>query len=136
MVLTEPPPQPEARYLRIGLAEDNTQVLRAFVLALESAGHEVISATSAKELLERLGQDTPDIVISDYRLGAAETGFNVIELLRTAFGADLPAIILTGDTDPALIRSMANRGIAVYFKPVQIDTLQTFIRHATERRSA
>ncbi len=136
MVPAEPPPQPEPRHLRIGLAEDNTQVLQAFVLALESAGHEVISATSAKELLERLGQDTPDIVIADYRLGAAETGFNVIELLRTVFGADLPAIILTGDTDPALIRSMANRGIAVYFKPVQIDTLQTFIRHATERRSA
>lgn len=131
-----PAPQPEARHLRIGLAEDNAQVLGAIVLALEGAGHEVISATSAKELLERLGQDTPDIVISDYRLGAAETGFHVIELLRTVFGADLPAIILTGDTDPALIRSMANRGIAVYFKPVQIDTLQTFIRHATERRSA
>lgn len=129
-------PQAEARHLRIALVEDDKQVLRAFVLALEAAGHEVISATSAKGLLEPLGQRSPDIVISDYRLGAGETGFNVIEALRGAFGAELPAIIITGDTDPALIRSMADRGIAVYFKPVQIELLQTFIRQATERRSS
>ena len=54
---------------------------------------------------------------------------------RKAFGADLPAIIVTADTDPTIIRSMVDRGIAVHFKPLQIATLQAFILQATQRKS-
>ncbi|MDO8250205.1 MAG: ATP-binding protein [Rhodoferax sp.] len=126
----------EARPLRIGLVEDHTEVRRALVLALQNIGHEVIAAANGKSLLKHLGERAPDIVISDFRLGAGETGFQVIEAARGAFGANLPAIIVTGDTDPTLIRSMTDRGVLLHFKPLQMDTLQAFIRQATERRSS
>ncbi|MFZ4535982.1 hypothetical protein [Propionivibrio sp.] len=74
-------------------------------------------------------------MISDYRLANSETGFAVIEAARDAFGSDLPALLITGDTDPALIRSMADQGIAVHYKPLQIEALQAFIIQATERRA-
>lgn len=124
------------RALRIALVDDNEEVLRALVLALESSGHEVVSATSGKQLLDRLGDRAPDIVISDYRLVAMETGFDVIQAARNLFGHDLPALLITGDTDPVLIRSMADRGIAVHYKPLYFDALATFIEEATERRGA
>ena len=55
--------------------------------------------------------------------------------MRKKFGKDdLPAIMVTGDTDPALIRSMADQGIAVHYKPLQLDTLQAFVKEAVERR--
>ena len=60
---------------------------------------------------------------------------NVIEAVRKLFGADLPAIIITGDTDPAIIRSMTDRGIALHFKPLHLETLMAFITQATERRT-
>lgn len=122
--------------LRIGLVEDNPSVLRALVLALESTGNVVLAATSARELFRRLDGVRPDIVISDYRLNGTETGFDVIKEARMLFGQDLPAVLITGDTDPALIRSMVNRGIAVHYKPVKIEVLRAFIRQASERRSS
>lgn len=131
-----PSPQTEARPLRIGLVEDHAEVQQALVMALENTGHEVLAAASSQALLLRLGEWAPDIVISDHRLGGTETGIQVIDAARHAFGAHLPAIILTGDTDPALIRSMAARGIAVHSKPLQMDRLQMAITQATEPRFA
>jgi CheY-like chemotaxis protein len=72
----------------------------------------------------------PDIVVSDYRL-MGETGFEVIAALRSTFGQDLPALLITGDTDPALVRHMADRGIVVLHKPVDLETLQAYMEDAT-----
>jgi PAS domain S-box-containing protein len=120
--------------LKIGLVEDNAGVRQALTLALETLGHLVLPARTGKELLLGLEQQAPDIIISDYRLPRGETGFQVIEAARAAFGPDLPAILITGDTDPALIRSMADRGIAVHYKPLQIDELQVSIFEAVANR--
>lgn len=122
------------RALRIALVEDNPLVLQALTLALKREGHEVVAATGGRLLLEQMGERRPDIVISDYRLPQKETGFEVIKDVRELFGDALPALIITGDTDPALVRSMADRGIAVLYKPLQMDALQIFIRDAAERR--
>jgi PAS domain S-box-containing protein len=122
------------RPLRIALVEDNLGVLQALELTLSSVGHEVIAASNIGTLLEKLGQACPDLIISDYRLGAGETGFNAIEKVRERFGDDLPAFIITGDTDPTLVRSMAAHDIAIQYKPLKLDVLQTFIEQITERR--
>lgn len=124
------------RPLRIALVDDNAEVLRSLVVALENAGHEVVAASTGRQLIESLGDNAPDILISDYRLAAFETGFDVITATRKTFGDSLPALLITGDTDPALIRSMADRGIAVHYKPLHIEALQAFLTDATERRSA
>ncbi|MBT9505099.1 PAS domain S-box protein [Rhodoferax sp.] len=129
-----PPPQALPRALVIGVVDDDTQVLPALVLALQAMGHEVVSATNTKDFMACLAGRKLDIVLSDYRLASAGTGFGVIEVARSLFGADLPAIIITGDTDPALIRSMADRGIAVHFKPLKMDVLQALIADATRTR--
>ena len=38
--------------------------------------------------------------------------------------------------DPAIVRSMADRGIAVHYKPLQVEDLRAFIGRSAERRSA
>jgi len=119
--------------LRIALVEDHPEVLRALTMVLEMAGHEVFAATKGSQLLGCLGERRPDIVISDYRLSGNETGFDVIAAVRRVFGDDVPALMVTGDTDPALIRSMADRGIAVRYKPLQLDTLFAFINETLKR---
>jgi CheY-like chemotaxis protein len=123
------------RLLRIGLVEDNAELRQAMVLALESLGHTVVAAENGKKLLQHLANTGPDVLVSDFQLVGGETGFQVIDAARKAFGADLPAIIVTADTDPTIIRSMVDRGIAVHFKPLQIATLQAFILQATERKA-
>jgi CheY-like chemotaxis protein len=131
MALADIPPPVAAQPvhgLRIALVEDNLDVLQALVLSLEYVGHEVVGSASGGELLQRLGTQVPDVLISDYRLAAGETGFDVIASVREVFGVDLPAFLITGDTDAVLIRSMAERGIQVLFKPLQIDSLLASIQ--------
>lgn len=71
-----------------------------------------------------LGDVPPDVVISDYRLAENEDGYDVINRLRQRFGRDLPALIITGDTDPAIIRRMADDLISVMHKPLEMETLR------------
>ena len=111
------------RPLRIALVDDNADVAAALDVALTSIGHQVVWALSFSELLPLLDNVAPDIVISDYRLAGEETGFDVIDLLRAAFDEGLPAIIITGDTDPAVIRRMAEKGISVQHKPLDLKVL-------------
>jgi CheY-like chemotaxis protein len=120
--------------LKVALVEDNASVRQSLTMALESLGHAVLPAKSGTELLMALEQLAPDVIISDYRLPKGETGFQVIEAARAVFGQELPAILITGDTDPALIRSMADRGIAVHYKPLRIDELQVSIFEAVANR--
>lgn len=60
-----------------------------------------------------------------------ETGFDVIASVRATVGADLPAILVTGDTDPRLLRSMADRGIVALHKPLDLEVLQTALSNLT-----
>jgi len=127
----------ELRPLHIALVDDNSMILHAMVCALEGmGGHQITAATSGAALFAQLGTQSPDIVVSDFRLGQGQTGFQVIEQARALFGNDLPALLITGDTDPMLIRSMADRGIIVQHKPLDIETLQACIAQATSRHKS
>jgi len=127
----------ELRPLRIALVDDNALILHAMVCALEGmGGHQITAATSGAALFAQLGTQPPDIVVSDFRLGQGQTGFQIIEQARALFGNDLPALLITGDTDPMLIRSMADRGIIVQHKPLDIETMQACIAQATSRHKS
>jgi DNA-binding response OmpR family regulator len=107
--------------------EDNTYVAAALECALSNVGHEVVAAASLREILSRLKDVAPDFVISDYRLAGDKNGFDVIAELRRRFGSNLPAIIITGDTDPAVIRRMAEKGIGVQHKPLDFEALRAHL---------
>ncbi|HEX6735213.1 MAG TPA: ATP-binding protein, partial [Azonexus sp.] len=135
-MVTETLPAPGgARSVRLALVEDNAELRNALVCALNTAGHEVVAAPDGATLFAQLDGQRPDAVISDYRLAARESGFDVIQAARAQFGESLPALLITGDTDPALVRSMADRGIPVCYKPLQVSALLAFISEATERRA-
>jgi two-component system, sensor histidine kinase len=119
------------RPLRIALVEDNAEVRQALAHALMNASHQVVAAVTGEELRTKLGGVPPDIVISDYRLTQGETGFEVIAAIRAATRADLPAILITGDTEAKLMRSMADRGIAVLYKPLDLEMLQATLEGLT-----
>lgn len=128
-----PPSETPLHSILIGVVDDNLEILQALALALEAAGHEVVAATNGNLLLEQLGARAPDLIISDYRLANGETGFEVVLAVRDIFGDSLPAILITGDTDPDLIRIMRKQGIAIHYKPLRLDMLLTLIREAMQQ---
>ena len=119
------------RALRIGLVDDHDSARLALALALEAVGHKVIAAGSGSALLRQLGGQAPDLVIADNRLGAGETGLQVIAMARSIFGADLPAIVISGDTDPALESRLRGQGVALLRKPVRWVEMEGFLRTVT-----
>lgn len=115
----------------IGLVDDNLLLLAALESALAAAGHEVVAAADGPSLLAALGDAAPDILISDYRLGNGQTGLDVIGAARECFGAGLPALLVTGDTDPKIIQALAGTGIPVLHKPLEMAVLQRTIADLT-----
>jgi hypothetical protein len=108
--------------LRIALVEDHNALREALAFSLQDAGHEVTAAASGADLRARLGEAAPDVLLTDYRLPRGETGLDVINEMRTRHH-ELPVILLTGDTDPRLVREMAECGVALLHKPVNLQTL-------------
>ena len=69
--------------------------------------------------------ERPALIVSDYRLREHETGIHVIERLREEYNdPDLPALLVSGDTDPARLAEAAARGIPLLHKPVQVLALR------------
>jgi CheY-like chemotaxis protein len=89
----------------------------------------VIAATSGREALRQLAGASrpPDVLICDYRLRDDENGVSVVAALRDEFNSDIPALLITGDTDPAQIRAIAASGLAALHKPLREDELNAAI---------
>ena len=124
------------RALRIALVEDNAMVRAALVGGLEKLGHQVLATADQAALLAQLASQSPDILVSDFRLAQGETGIDVIAAVRARFGTGLPAVLITGDTDPALLRRMASLGIVVLHKPVALQDLQRCFEGLVEASTA
>ncbi|WP_291379581.1 MULTISPECIES: hybrid sensor histidine kinase/response regulator [Achromobacter] len=109
------------------LVDDDPQNLAGLSMLFESWGCRVIAATSGNALLERVLPlaESPALIISDYRLRDHETGIHVIERLREEYNdPDLPALMVSGDTDPARLSEAAARGVPLLHKPVQVQALR------------
>ncbi|MYM42010.1 ATP-binding response regulator [Duganella qianjiadongensis] len=111
----------------IVVIDDESMILSASRLLLEQFGCHVITASSGAEALQMLASSpcAPDAIICDYRLRDNETGIQVVTKLRNEFNLDVPAILITGDTSPQQIKTIASTGISVMHKPLQSQILQT-----------
>jgi signal transduction histidine kinase/DNA-binding NarL/FixJ family response regulator len=109
--------------------DDDTLVLDGMRGVLKSWGCRVVTATSADTALAALseGERRPDIIISDYHLSGGKTGFDVIESIRRAFGARIPAFLISGDTAPERLREARASGYYLLHKPVLPITLRSVV---------
>ncbi len=60
---------------------------------LRAAGHQVTSATSAREAIEKLQQSTYDAIVTDWRLGDAD-GRAVVQAAKTHSAT--PVVVVSG----------------------------------------
>jgi len=131
LVVSSAQPEPDFRPLRVALVEDNQMVRDALVKGLQRLGHQVLGTATKAALLAELEPFAPDIVVSDYRLTEGDTGVEVITAVRAQLGTEVPAILITGDTDPNLLRSIEDHRITVLHKPIDLETLQAYLEDLT-----
>ena len=128
------PAPPECRpSLRVALVEDDSQVRAATQRGLQHLGHQVVAAANTDELLAGLGEVPPDMIVADYRLAGHSTGVDSIAAIRRRYARAIAAVVITGDTDPEIVRSIADTGLPVLNKPLLLDELKSFL-HAHSSR--
>jgi signal transduction histidine kinase/DNA-binding NarL/FixJ family response regulator len=116
--------------------DDDALVLDGMRGVLTGWGCDVVTATCEEAALAALSkaERPPDIIISDYRLNDGKTGFDVIEHIRRAFGAPIPAFLISGDTAPERLREARASGYYLLHKPVLPITLRAVVSQLLKDR--
>jgi len=122
--MTAPDP---ARGRLIAVIDDDELVLDGMRGLLQSWGCRVVTGASDTAALAHLARENalPDLVISDCRLANGRTGLEAIDRLREVLGATVPALLMSGDTGPELVREASARGHPLVHKPVLPMELRT-----------
>ncbi|MCU0804476.1 MAG: hybrid sensor histidine kinase/response regulator [Burkholderiales bacterium] len=104
----------------IALIDDDVVVRDAMVTLLAEQGLDVTAAASLEEARRALAERrrAPDLVIADMRLAAGATGVDAVRTLRARYGADLPALLVTGETTRDRVAEAVASGIPILQKPV------------------
>ena len=127
-----------ARGKRVMVIDDDVLVLDGMRGILQSWGCRVQTASSGAAALVSVadGDAQPDLIISDLRLADDQTGIEVIERLREALGAPIPAFVISGDTAPERLREASARGYHLLQKPVSPMTLRTTLNRLLKNSEA
>jgi two-component system, sensor histidine kinase len=125
--------------IRILVIDDDDAVRNAMRHLLADWGCPCDAAETIEEALALARQNTPALVVSDYRLRGQQNGSAAIAALRAQLGDDLPALLITGDTAPDRLREALASGIPLLHKPVPPDELYrqlaTLLAKSTARPS-
>jgi CheY-like chemotaxis protein len=115
----------------VAFIDDDEAILSAMVAVFDHWGVDLAAGVDAEVVrgeLESLGR-APDIILCDYRLRDGRTGIEAIRMLREAFGQDIAAALLTGDTAPDTIQAIDASGLQVLHKPLKPAKLRAFLSH-------
>ncbi|MGN6223876.1 response regulator [Pseudoxanthomonas sp.] len=132
--------------LKIVLADDHPIIVSAVRQLLERAGHEIVAvASSSNALIEALSQHACDLVITDFSMPNEDEadGLSLLGLIQRRW-PDMPVIVLTMVTNPAILQSILDAGVrglinktdAMTELAVAVQTImrgQLYISRATDR---
>ena len=108
----------QLRGVHVLVIDDDETVLSGMAQLLQRWGCKVDAADSIEQALVLAQQQPPDVVISDYRLRDQRTGAQAITALQSLASRHLPALIITGDTDPERLREAMSSGVPLLHKPL------------------
>jgi PAS domain S-box-containing protein len=111
------------------LVEDDRAVRDATRMLLKVGGYRVFAASGLAEA-RSLAREHPDLdlLVTDYHLGAGETGTQVIAALREDLGQHLKAVMITGDTSFALKELPRDERLQLARKPIHADELLRLLK--------
>lgn len=100
--------------------DNDPMVLEGMGGLLRNWGCNVVAGQSEKAALASLATfpNQPDLIISDYHLANERTGIDAIAQLRRALSTDIPAFLMTADTDAGVERQAKERGYILLHKPI------------------
>jgi signal transduction histidine kinase len=119
------------------LVDDEPDVRDSMIALLGKWRCEVVAAESCAGMLEKLVsiRRMPDLIVADYRLQGEENGIDVVARLREEFNAQVPALLITGDTGMEQLREAEESGLHVLHKPLNPSRLRALIANLRRERT-
>lgn len=105
------------------LVEDDTEVLDALASLLRSWGAQVLTANHQTGALAIATGQPLALIVSDYQLQGDTTGLALILALRERAVTEIPAIMLTGNTNPKVLQALSQHTIPLLNKPLSAEKL-------------
>lgn len=121
----------QVRRARILVVEDQDDVRRLLVTALEIEGHHVEEAANAHEGLSRLRTSRFDLVLTDYAMPGGTGTWMLGEATRAGLLADTVPLVVTAHCDS---RELSNYDVIP--KPLDLDNFLDQVRRVLAPRTA
>lgn len=112
------------------LVDDDPVVVSALSMLQQQWGCEVITPRSldtAVMVVDQAGGGV-QLIVTDFYLGGDLAGLGVIDAVRARLGRPVPALPVSGDTAPELLREAGSVGYPLLHKPVAPNTLPATLR--------
>ena len=120
--------------MRILIADDDAQILRALRITLTARGYDVITASDGRTALNAAIEHHPDLLVLDLGMPGL-TGIEVIEAIRG--WSELPILVVSGRVESFDKVDALDAGADDYVtKPFAADELLARIRALTRRTPA
>lgn len=120
--------------MKILIADDDPQILRALRITLTARGYEVVTAADGRAALNAAVDEHPDLIVLDLGMPGL-TGLEVIEGVRG--WSQLPILVVSGRSESWDKVDALDAGADDYVtKPFQADELLARIRALTRRTPA
>ena len=113
------------------LIDDERAIREATRELLRPMQVNVIVAATIAEAVEFAEKSTEqiDMILSDWRLRGQENGLEAVRAVRAVSGEGIPAVLITGETSPELLKQAHEAGLVVLHKPLQPRQLIRLIKH-------
>ncbi len=105
---------------RILVVDDEPSVLLTYRMILEQKGYDVLAAASSVEARQAIAKEQIDLLLCDLSLEERHTGFEVIEYARKRQPETI-SVLLTGYASKDVSDQAEQGGVAVLFKPIDIE---------------
>jgi len=118
-----------SRTALVVVIDDNEDALAGMSAVLGKWGCRAVTATAATDAVVQLisADLEPDLIVSDYHLADGIKGDEAIAEVQREFDRRSAAAIMTSDPDPALRKSLQERGFVVLDKPLNLAKLRAMI---------
>ncbi len=126
----------ETRPIRLVIADDHEVIRSGLVSLMKGTEIEIVAqASSGKEVIERVAETNPDVVLLDIRMAEGD-GLQALEQIRSTH-PNLPVLILSTYDNPTYVaRAVALDASGYLLKGAGREPLLTAIRQAAAGESA
>jgi signal transduction histidine kinase/CheY-like chemotaxis protein len=120
--------------LKVLVLDDDTSILLASKVYLESQGCVVFLAETIVDAINVAQTESLELAIVDMRLRNHENGIDALHAIRTLCPS-IPALMITGDTAPDRLKEAAQVNAKLLHKPIHSDQLRLAIKEVVEATS-